>query len=447
MGRPDPLGDLEEQVADHLRGPSVAEAFERASREATGTDGADRRWLRALIPAYLAQSSAEQATECAARRQAQARPEGGFATAIALAPSPARRRELLERWDRMERELEPARVEIRLAAEAGGRSVGATGLAELLGASTPADPRELLDGFRRIAIDPLTPEVHDAWNTRESQSRLALSGERHPADLIPLRLAFDHIDDGSDGSQAPVLRRLGRRIGADPDTGQVEFRPGQGGHRPELFLTGQAPLLFLGRIHGPGSLRSAVAQLGRAARWSFLVSRRGAAMRWSDPGFDRATAVIFRRLVATHEFCEWAGIRVAERLLADLRLEEALAPRLAWTYLYFILHSGADGVPEMDEVEERLENALGRSATPDLRSLTLRLDLGGADELRGTVYGLLLEERLLTRFGRRWFLDPAAVRLLREYWDAEDGHSAEEMANALDLGTIEPTPVLDGCRP
>ncbi len=447
VGRPEPLGDLGEQVADHLRRSSVAKAFEGAATESRGTDGSRSRRLRALIPGYLAHAVSEQAAELAARRQAQVRPDGGFATAIALAASPPRRRELVERWDRQEKEVRSAAAEVRSAAEAGARSVGAPGLGGLLAAGSPGEPDQLLDGFRRIVFDPLTPAIHDAWNRRGSESTMALVGDRHPADLLPLRLACDHLDGWPDGHEVSVLRRLGRRIGADPDTGAIDLRPGQGVHRPELFFTGTVPILLMGRIPGPASLRTAVAQLGRAARWSFLATRRGTSVRWWDPGFDRAAEVVFRRSVGTREFSEWAGVRVDETLLDDLRLEEALAPRLAWTYLYFSLHSGADGVPETDEVEERLHNALGRSPTPDLRGLTLRLDLGGADELRGTVYALLLEERLLTRFGRRWFLDPAAVRLLREYWDAEAGSSIEEMANALDLGTIEPTPVLDGCRP
>ncbi len=447
LRRPDPTGDLDEQVVDHVRGSSVGEAFERVTSESSRTGETDRRWLRALVPGFLARSVSEQATELAARRQAQARPDGGFATPIAMEASPVRRRELLDRWERADQELWRGAAEVRLAAEAAARSVGAPGLAGLLGAASPGDPDELLEEFRRIVIDPLTPAIHDAWTRRESGSNLFPVGDRHPADLIPLRVSRDHAEGWPDGTELAVLRRLGPRIGADPDTGDVDVRPGHGVHRPELFLTGTRPLLLMGPIAGPGSLRTAVAQLGRAARWHFLATRRGAAVRWWDPGFDRAAEVVFRRSVGTPEFCEWAGLRVDETVLADLRLEEALAPRLAWTYLYFILHPGADGVPETDEVEARLENALGRSATPDLRSLTLRLDLGGADELRGTVYGLLLEERLLTRFGRRWFMDPAAVRLLRECWDAEAGQSVAEMAKALDLGTIEPTPVLDGCRP
>ena len=73
--------------------------------------------------------------------------------------------------------------------------------------------------------------------------------------------------------------------------------------------------------------------------------------------------------------------------------------------------------------------------------------MSGAAMLRGTVYGLLLEERLMTRFGRGWFRSEAARDDLREIWDAEPGQTAESMAASLDLGTIDAAPMLDRCRP
>jgi hypothetical protein len=59
----------------------------------------------------------------------------------------------------------------------------------------------------------------------------------------------------------------------------------------------------------------------------------------------------------------------------------------------------------------------------------------------------LVEERLLTRHGSRWFLDRSAATALQEWWEAEPGETAESMAAASDVGTIEPTPLLDRYRP
>ncbi len=41
----------------------------------------------------------------------------------------------------------------------------------------------------------------------------------------------------------------------------------------------------------------------------------------------------------------------------------------------------------------------------------------------------------------------AARRTLEDGWDAEVGETAESLADNMDLGTIEPTPILDRCQP
>ena len=202
--------------------------------------------------------------------------------------------------------------------------------------------------------------------------------------------------------------------------------------------------MVVGGIGGPAALASGLGCLGRAARAGFLRSVAGpAAARWSDPAFSWAVDVAYRRLIRSRRFLAEVGLAWSPRIDAALCHEEALAPRLAWTYLWLY----RDGEPSQVEMEEGALRATGRPAPPAWRWSLEEREPDGASELRGTVLGLLLEERIKTRFGHDWYRTPSARRFLREIWEAEPQETVESMASALGLGTIEPTPVLDCCRP
>jgi hypothetical protein len=98
-------------------------------------------------------------------------------------------------------------------------------------------------------------------------------------------------------------------------------------------------------------------------------------------------------------------------------------------------------------IRETLERATGRPMPAGELSAAAEAGPGWADELRGTILGLLLEERLRTRHGRCWIAERRAAEFLGEVWEAEPHDTAESMAASLGVGTIEPTPLLDGCRP
>jgi hypothetical protein len=172
---------------------------------------------------------------------------------------------------------------------------------------------------------------------------------------------------------------------------------------------------------------------------------RGAAeARWCDPAFAVAAEVLCRRLILSRPVRAQIGLRTGESLRLDLRFEEAVAVRMGWSYLVSVLDRGGS---RGERLESAIRRAAGRPATA-LDAVWIREeDPVGAAILRGTVYALLLEERLMIRYGRDWFRSTAARDLLRECWEAEPGESAESMARALDLGTIEPTPIIEGCRP
>jgi hypothetical protein len=67
--------------------------------------------------------------------------------------------------------------------------------------------------------------------------------------------------------------------------------------------------------------------------------------------------------------------------------------------------------------------------------------------VRGYILALAYEERLLTRFGRGWFFEREAGRMLRKWWESEPDLTAAEMASDLGVYRMEATPILDRCRP
>jgi hypothetical protein len=148
--------------------------------------------------------------------------------------------------------------------------------------------------------------------------------------------------------------------------------------------------------------------------------------------------------VLSEPFRSFCGLALGADAIRDVRFEVALIPRRLWARLSLSL----DAEPgRRDAVSEVARRATGRDSLPGDLAAGFDRDPRDASALRGVVLGVLLEERLLTRFGRQWFLDRAAARFLRECHLAEVGETAESMAGAWGLGTIEPTPVVDAFRP
>jgi len=450
--RPDGLAvadpALVERVEDHLRPTEVRAAFERA--QGTG-DEAVRLAHRARARLFLDRVAADQSRELAARG---AFPEGRDRDfELASGPSAALRREAYASWLAEEDELQSLRSDWAAVREEGCCGVGAESVTAWLAAEHPLDPAALVAPFETGAIAPLDAAMGAAAREPVASGSAHILGPAEPAEVPRARTLWEHHQRFATAAVAPVLRRLGAVLGADPDAGgPVLLDPDPRNAWPEARPVGPTgATVRLGALAGPAALRSALGQFGRSARALFVASLRGnAGALWSDPAFDSAAEVLFRRLVLNRDFREQHGPARNVELDRALRYEEALAPRLAWTYLDLVLRrSGRSGSATVrdGEIGRAFQRAGGRPATLDQR---IRLHAGdpvGAALLRGTVLALLLEERLLSRLGRGWYAVPAARGLLREFWEAEAEQTAESVASALGVGTIEPTPVLDRCRP
>ncbi len=398
-----------------------------------------RRALRPRAEPYLEAGARDGARELERRREELRLPPGGFAVAMATAVPPEERRRWLARWDEFERGVTRLRESIHEARDARAVAAGAPGAGAFLAAAHPRDPASLIEEFERGVVSPLDDAVGRAARARESRSA-------YPAELQRPELLPQHAERVPPARLRDIARRLGAAIGFDPDAAGPRLANARSACRGATLdaLPGGAVGL-VGCWGGPGGLRDALGVLGRAARAAFVTRQRGIdAALWCDPAFGHAAEVLFRRLSLSPAFLRWAGVAAGEDLLADLRLEEALAPRTAWAYLCLAV---GPGPPDRQAARRTLRRALAREAAPGELSAVWNADPEGAAELRGTMLGLLIEEKLLQRFGRRWFVERAAGRWIRDAWADDWDETAESLCAGLDVGTMEVAPVLDRCRP
>lgn len=435
---------LEERVDDHLSRARVAQAF-RESSAAAGLPSSEhrRRPLRALAPRFLARASREPETELAERRKGHDVPETGFEAALAGETSPGERDALFERWLALERDLARAAADRAEAREDAARAAGAPRVSDLLGAAHAVAPAELLDPFERGAIAPLDENVARAaaalWREHGRGG-----ASRHAADA-PRVHRMGHAPWPAAAEIAALARRLrdAAGLGVGPRL-EIGLAPAIGARAAWRLTRAGTAWVGVGACTGPVGLREALGALGRAARGAFVAATRGSSFaRFGDPAFEHAADVLFGRLALCRHFRESAQIPENAAARAVLGLHESVATRIAWVYLQAVL---ANVDAEGRAFARAIERATGGPVTPAHREDVRDRDPMAAAALRGTVLGLLLEERLRSRFGRGWFASSRARSWLQSVWEAEPDHTAEELAAAAELGAIEPTPVLDAHR-
>ncbi len=441
----DPVGD--ERASELLRREAVAEAYTLARDARPGVEGEpERRRFRAVGRAYLAHVTSPLDEARHRLTAGEERPAAELELGLMSEDDPETRRSLYRMWEAHADRFGGWLEERAAAAHEAVEAVGAPDVAGYLAAEHPLDPEPTCQRFEAGAIAPLDDPVAHAMRERwlGADPRAIEPQAWDVPRLLALTDRPPQIPSTISGS---LLRRLGSPLGADPDGRGPRLVPWSAPHpwTMEGLDAEREPVVLPGAAAGPVALARTLGVWGRAVRASFLRRERGpVAVALGDPAFAVAAEVPFRRLVLSEPFWDELGLggRVAEGLQRDLALNEALAPRRAWTYLSLALKP-ADGA----QADEALARASGLPPTVADRLGARGRDPYGAAMLRGIVLGLLLEERLLTRHGRRWFETMAARRTLEDGWDAEVGETAESLADNMDLGTIEPTPILDRCQP
>lgn len=242
------------------------------------------------------------------------------------------------------------------------------------------------------------------------------------------------------------MRALARALDLDPDSrgpALIDGAARRAGARVFEWLEPR-PAFSPGRGEGPAGLADGLEALGRAARARAIRAAHGSRVAAaSDPAFAAASGILLRRLVLSERFLAWAEVHEQSSLHEDLRFEETARLRLAWARVDLAGRATAGTDPV---VHETLARAAGREPSTDLVIATWDAGCADAAVLRGAAFAVLLEERLRTRSGHLWFLDPRSPRFLREVWDAEGRESAESVADALDLGTMDALLLHDGYR-
>lgn len=451
-GQPQPRDPRrEERLRDLLRDEAMAALHGQAQSAPAGSDGERARGIfRGALCAWRERATREVDLELEQLRGRTRTLEPGFEVALIGENDPGLRAETWQRWDaaaRRELPLRHARLEERASA---ARRIGPLGLEMLMTPAQAMAPRPLLSIYERMAVSPLDDRIAAA--SAERRARSPLPAERAEIDAARDRALVAHFATCPSKLLVRCVRAAGRLLGIDADAGawRVESRAVREQVWPRLELTlDDRPRVRLGPLPGPVALLRGLAAAGRSARWHFLLAERGAETALFDPAFETAAAVIWARQALSSEFLSELGLALPPSAVADVRLELAVAPRLAWAYLHQALASppGESGSPEAAGLERLWRRAAGRDATPDEVLQLVDADLRAADALRGWVFALLIEERLLTRHGRRWFVEVAAMRWLRDAWFAEAYATAEDVAEGLGLGKMEPSPIVDRCRP
>jgi hypothetical protein len=366
---------------------------------------------------------------------------------LAFADRPSDRDRLCARWRAVQDEVAELRAARSGLRDAAAHAAGAEDAVAWAAARCVIDPFEVLEAFERGAFAPLDERVASAAHERGSR---ILGTSPGPGDDAALGSLSRHDATLPPAEIPPLLRRLGAGLGIDPDSDRGpaivavdrEDRPYAsvapwGSARPRVTVP----------VHrgGPGGVRDALAAFGRGCRFAVVRRLRGDdAALTADPAFDVAAEVLFRRLVLSSEFVRWSALAGRERWAADARFEDAVAPRVDGALLA-VTRAPIELLAARSR--ETFARAAGRPSSPGRETRAWSRDPAVCDRLRGTALGVLVEERMLSRYGNRWFCDRSAGRWLFEAWEAEPGETAESMAGSMSVGRIEPTPVFDRCRP
>lgn len=444
---PAPQGAHLERLADALRVGEVRDRFREADAAPEGRDGeAARSRFRLLSREFLARETAHVRAEMDAVVVGNGERAGDRFTQVALAGEPEGRKRAYGLWEEEERRLLPLRHDLLDETERLARDAGADGALAFLGATEPSPAAGVALAFTRAAVAPLDEAIAASARLRRARFRPPFRGAEQPSEVPPLSILADHAARLPSDRVVATLRGLLAHLGEDPDgRGPRLLQPARPlGRSLVLEHARPRPAVVVATLGGPGGLASSLRAAGRAIRASFLHREEDPAVVAAlDPAFGAAAGTLFTRLALSESFREWCGLSMDADSIRDLRFETSLLPRAHWARLTLSLEAepGGDGTAEV------LRRATGRDALPEDRAASFSRDPSDASSLRGIVLGALLEDRLMTRFGRLWFLDRAAARFLKECFRGEAGETAESMAGTLGLGTIEPTPIVDVFRP
>jgi hypothetical protein len=164
------------------------------------------------------------------------------------------------------------------------------------------------------------------------------------------------------------------------------------------------------------------------AAWAWLLRGRLADPSWLEDfpagrqAAELAVALAFRSLYALRA-C--AGRLEFDWTLAQLAPESELR---RWSSLY----------------AQRMRDATGFEHAPEQYLTGVDSELRALDELRGRCLAEQIAVALRRRFGRKFWRVRRAEALLQELWNTGFSYTAEEIANALDVGPLDVDAIQTG---
>lgn len=425
----DPL--LKELVQDALRSGEIASACRAACDAPEGPSGEELRSdARARVRLGGAEACREIDEEFAALYRSLTPPPGGFLAAVDRATDPDRAQvadDRLRRWLDSAVEFRAARRDALNERSEVWASLDWNLLRDAL---RPQPAKRWRDDLRRIWVEPLDDPI--------AQLSVRTQVQR-PGEAAGLKDAIAGLD----------------RVWGDGSLSLETAAPGDSMELPLALEAAEGPALRIPDPCSPGDWLAGLEIAGRLWRLGFCarLGRESGAV-WGDPGLEATAGLLFRRLALNPEFRREAGKDHDPAWILAVQRLEAVDPRRVWTYLDWELNGDWGRLPELGANPERdsgvsgaFQRSQGQPISGSDLERALRYDTDSAATLRGWTLALLLEDRWQSRYGRRWYLDRKAVAELKEFWDGESGQTVESMARALGAGTIEPTPLLDGCRP
>jgi hypothetical protein len=412
----DPVQD--ERAQDALRPDHVRQAISSETPSSAA---------RVLVPAYV--DAAGSVLDRAARlRRAEALLpwNGDVDAALAGEPDDTRRadieaafRRALEGSAATEAERDAARDE---AAHAIGCADELDARRRIHVPLTPAQAEELERGFVAPLDDVVAAHGFDLG--RDDGGGVG-GGTMRPCDVPRLVWQPDRVDIASSGAAVRWVRGTATTLRLDPDAGGMRLEHiAPAPPRPRVWEEiAPRAIVVAGSWGGPWGLALTLEAAGRAMHATFVRTVRGAhAWACADPAYGWAAAWLFRRIAASV-----AGP------LARLDPEGRMRGRLAFE--------------DLVTLRRALVEAPRAGARPLSTGESASRSTGDeSSRVRGAILATLIEERLLSRYGRAWFDEPAAGHYLRDLWAAEPDGDPASMAAAWGLGTMDSSPLIEAFR-
>jgi hypothetical protein len=361
-------------------------------------------------------------------------------------PDAARRRDLYARRCAVTDEhLNPILAEAALRERALTRDCGA-GTVLALYEGFGFDPVRLREDTRRFLAD--THELYRSRMDEALRSRLGIGlDDATPADTARLWRAPEFDRSFSRERSLPALRQTLAGMGIDLDRQanvelDIEERPNKD---PRAFC---APIRVPERVvlvilpqGGQDDYRALFHEAGHTEHYAHAEAGLPAEQRvLGDNAVTEGFAFLLEHLVADRD---WLSARLGLTDAADYLGFAALAKlylvrRYAAKLEYEVeLHSGAPLEQLPGRYTEALDGALGipHSPTDYLEDVD-----GGfycTKYLRAWAFEAQLADHLRSRFGTRWFADPAAGGLVRELWSLGQSLPADELCSQVTGQGIE----------